>query len=104
MSSFEYSKFHCMLFCKFLKEKSQAEIMQLLASENDEWAEIFPLLSQLAAAGLVIPVSSVNCERDFSTMNRVKRMHTSKLFHKCSQNMKSFIFQHLFAFNFCMLF
>ncbi|XP_034059599.1 zinc finger protein 862-like [Gymnodraco acuticeps] len=46
--------------------------MQMLASENDEWAELYPLLGKLSAAGLVIPVSSVNCERDFSTMNRVK--------------------------------
>ncbi|KAI4822899.1 hypothetical protein KUCAC02_008420 [Chaenocephalus aceratus] len=28
--------------------------------------------SKLAAIGLTIPVSSVNCERDFSTLNRVK--------------------------------
>ncbi|XP_056267618.1 uncharacterized protein LOC130191903 isoform X1 [Pseudoliparis swirei] len=54
------------------KDKTQAEVMQLLASEKDEWAEIYPNLCLLASAGLVIPVSSVNCERDFSTMNRVK--------------------------------
>ncbi|KAK1901792.1 Zinc finger protein 862 [Dissostichus eleginoides] len=54
------------------KDKTQAEIMQLLASEKDEWAEIYPNLRLLSSAGLVIPVSSVNCERDFSTMNRVK--------------------------------
>ncbi|XP_071060695.1 uncharacterized protein [Pseudochaenichthys georgianus] len=54
------------------KDKTQAEIMQLLASEKDEWAEIYPNLCLLSSVGLVIPVSSVNCERDFSTMNRVK--------------------------------
>ncbi|XP_036975521.1 zinc finger protein 862-like isoform X3 [Acanthopagrus latus] len=54
------------------KDKNQAEIMTLLASECDEWGQIYPLLSRLAAIALVIPVSSVNCERDFSTMNRVK--------------------------------
>ncbi|KAK5852473.1 hypothetical protein PBY51_023938 [Eleginops maclovinus] len=51
-------------------DNSQTEIMHILASENDEWAEIYPNLCLLASAGLVIPVSSVNCERDFSTMNR----------------------------------
>ncbi|KAK5924626.1 hypothetical protein CgunFtcFv8_017222 [Champsocephalus gunnari] len=54
------------------KDKTQAEIMQLLASEKDEWSEIYPNLCLLSSVGLVIPVSSVNCERDFSTMNRVK--------------------------------
>lgn len=75
-------------FSKLLKDNSQAEIMQMLASENDEWAELYPLLGKLSAAGLVIPVSSVNCERDFSTMNRVRKIHTSKLFHRCSLDMK----------------
>ncbi len=45
--------------------------MEQLASEFDEWADIYPCLSQLAAVALVIPVSSVNCERDFSAMSRV---------------------------------
>lgn len=43
--------------------------MQLLASENDEWAEIYPNLCLLEATQLLTPVSSVNCERDFSTVN-----------------------------------
>ncbi|XP_056446991.1 uncharacterized protein LOC130383024 isoform X2 [Gadus chalcogrammus] len=53
------------------KDKSQADILRLLASECDEWGLIYPLLSRLAAIALVVPVSSVNCERDFSTMNRL---------------------------------
>ncbi|CAL8337679.1 unnamed protein product [Merluccius merluccius] len=43
----------------------------LMESEVGEWGQLFPLLSKLAAIGLTVPVSSVNCERDFSTMNRV---------------------------------
>jgi len=54
------------------KINKQDEIMSLLASECDEWAELYPCLSLLAGIGLVIPVSSVNCERDFSALNRVK--------------------------------
>ncbi|KAK7141431.1 hypothetical protein R3I93_010952 [Phoxinus phoxinus] len=54
------------------KNKDQEEILRLLASEIDEWANLYPCLSLLAGIALVIPVSSVNCERDFSTMNRVK--------------------------------
>ncbi len=76
---------HCMLFSPAL---AQAEILQLLASEHDEWAEIYPNLSLLASAGLVIPVSTVNCERDFSTMNRVSECYlyfgTKYIFHLIS--------------------
>lgn len=46
--------------------------MSLLASEFDEWANLYPCLSLLAGIALAIPVSSVNCEHDFSTMNRVR--------------------------------
>ncbi|XP_073672240.1 zinc finger protein 862-like [Paramisgurnus dabryanus] len=38
------------------KDKSQGAIMEKLASEFDEWADIYPCLSQLAAVALVIPV------------------------------------------------
>ncbi|XP_073718948.1 zinc finger protein 862 isoform X2 [Misgurnus anguillicaudatus] len=54
------------------KNKTQEELLSLLASEFDEWANLYPFLSLLASIALVIPISSVNCERDFSTMNRVK--------------------------------
>ncbi|XP_041924813.1 uncharacterized protein LOC121688957 isoform X2 [Alosa sapidissima] len=50
--------------------KNQEELLSLLASEFDEWANLYPCLSLLASIALVIPVSSVNCERDFSTMKR----------------------------------
>ena len=49
----------------------QKHLMQGLASEVGEWGQLYPSLSKLAAIGLTIKVSSVNCERDFSTMNRV---------------------------------
>lgn len=45
--------------------------MTLLASECDKCGPIYSLLSRLAASALVIPVSSVNCERDFTTMTSV---------------------------------
>ncbi|KAI9546634.1 hypothetical protein NQZ68_024532 [Dissostichus eleginoides] len=53
------------------KDKTQAEIMQLLASEKDEWAEIYPNLRLLSSAGLVIPVSSVKTD----LRNRLKGEH-----------------------------
>lgn len=53
------------------KEKKQAQIIQQLASEFNEWANIYPGLSLLAAVALVFPVFSINCKREFSAMNRV---------------------------------
>ncbi|MEQ2185945.1 hypothetical protein GOODEAATRI_023411 [Goodea atripinnis] len=44
---------------------------QLSTSGFDEWTDIYPCRSQLAAAAQVIPVSSVNCERDHSAINRL---------------------------------
>ncbi|CAL8311069.1 unnamed protein product, partial [Gadus morhua 'NCC'] len=52
--------------------KSQEELLTLLASEYDEWLDLYPCLSLLASIALIVPVSSVNCERDFSAMNRIK--------------------------------
>ncbi|KAK0134769.1 Zinc finger protein 862 [Merluccius polli] len=54
------------------QNKSQEELLRLLASEYDEWADLYPCLSLLASIALIVPVSSVNCERDFSAMNRIK--------------------------------
>lgn len=54
--------------------------MNLLGSECNEWGQIYPLPSRLAAVALVILVSSVNCERDsyFSTMNRVRTEYVAE--------------------------
>ncbi|XP_035854098.1 zinc finger protein 862-like [Sander lucioperca] len=54
------------------KDMDQLTIMSKLSSQHDEWYQIYPSLSKLAAITLTVPISSVNCERDFSTMNRVK--------------------------------
>ncbi|KAK0151076.1 hypothetical protein N1851_007767 [Merluccius polli] len=52
-------------------DMDQLTIMGKLASQYDELGQLYPCLSQLAAIALTVPISSVNCERDFS-MNRVK--------------------------------
>ena len=51
--------------------------MQELASDFGELKLLYPNLAQLSAIALTIPVSSVNCERDFSAMNRVFCFHFS---------------------------
>ncbi|CAL8341754.1 unnamed protein product [Gadus morhua 'NCC'] len=54
------------------KNKSQEELLTLLASEYDEWLDLYPCLSLLASIAMIVPVSSVNCKRHFSAMNRIK--------------------------------
>ncbi|XP_061750011.1 uncharacterized protein LOC133549001 isoform X8 [Nerophis ophidion] len=68
----EWTSFKNHVLTGAFKDKNQADILTLLASEFDEWDNVYPCLSLLAGIALVIPVSSVNCERDFSTLNRVK--------------------------------
>ncbi|KAK0137821.1 Zinc finger protein 862 [Merluccius polli] len=55
-----------------LKDKTQLGIMNDLTSKYEEFGVLYPNLCKLAAIALTVPLSSVNCERDFSTMNRVK--------------------------------
>nr|XP_023853130.1 zinc finger protein 862-like [Salvelinus alpinus] len=52
--------------------------MTKLTSQFDEWGQLYPCLSQLAIA-LTLPVSYVNCERDFSAVKRVKTDLRSRL-------------------------
>ena len=52
--------------CDSLQELAQ----QVLS--NNFMNELFPLISNLLVHALVLPVSSVECERCFSAINRVK--------------------------------
>lgn len=72
----------------------QAEIMQKLASEFNKWTDIYYGLSLRVAVALVIPVSSVNCEGDFSAMNRVRD------FQPCKRALCTFSVHFLFC---CLL-
>lgn len=56
------------------QDMDQVTAMGKLSSQNDEWAQLYPSMSKLAAIVLTVPISSVNCERDFSTMNRVRHL------------------------------
>ena len=51
---------------------------------NNTLRDLFPQLSRLASIALIIPVSTAECERCFSSMNRIKtdlrnRLNTSTL-------------------------
>ncbi|XP_063734282.1 uncharacterized protein LOC134861183 [Eleginops maclovinus] len=66
----EWQSYKVLITTGILKDKSQLEIMTAMASGYDELHLLYPNLSLLSAIALTIPVSSVNCERDFSAMNR----------------------------------
>ncbi|KAK5859373.1 hypothetical protein PBY51_020933 [Eleginops maclovinus] len=68
----EWSSYNQHLLTGAFKDMDQVTTMEKLSSQNDEWAQLYPSMSQLAAIALTVPISSVNCERDFSMMNRVK--------------------------------
>ena len=44
-----------------------------------KYRETFPNLFKLVSAAFAIPVTSADCERGFSTQNRIKRAHRSSL-------------------------
>ena len=63
----------CLVFCLiYLQDKPQLAVLREVASQYGELGQLYPCLSKLAAIALTVPVGSVNCERDFSTMNRVR--------------------------------
>ena len=65
-------------FCEFIHSHVQLKNCKTLLelSEkvvgNDSIASLFPLMSKLIVRALVLPVFTADCERCFSTMNRVK--------------------------------
>lgn len=63
----------CNWYAIFFQDMDQQKIMEKLAAQivGAEWGQLYPGLSKLAAIDLSIPISSVNCEHDFSTLNRV---------------------------------
>ncbi|KAK7880350.1 hypothetical protein WMY93_033006 [Mugilogobius chulae] len=68
----EWASYKQHLLMGAFKDMDQLNVMSKLSSQNEEWGQLYPGMSQLAAIALTVPISSVNCERDFSTMNRVK--------------------------------
>ena len=52
------------------------ELQSVLA---DRYSDTFPQILALTSAALAIPISSADCEREFSTQNRIKRNQRSSL-------------------------
>ena len=50
--------------------------------KTEELCRMFPILAKLAAIGLLLPLSTVDCERGFSTLPRVKTDLRNRLINK----------------------
>ncbi|KAL0964158.1 hypothetical protein UPYG_G00319990 [Umbra pygmaea] len=92
----EWQSFKVLTTTGILKDKSQLDIMTAMVSGSDELHLVYPNLSLLSAIALKIPVSSVNCERDFVEMNRIKTDLRNRLqgnsLTACMKIMQQFIF------------
>lgn len=71
------------LFVNNFSNKTMRQMTSLLGTDSS-LQDMYPNLSKLASIAALIPVSTAECERSFSTMNRVKtklrnRMKTSTL-------------------------
>ena len=60
-----------------LKDKSCQEVLQLLISSSN--AILYPNLAALASVALVLPMSTVDCERGFSALGRIKTKLRNRL-------------------------
>ena len=61
--------FKHILVSEFL-EVSPHEVMAAVSSDGS-FSSLYPCISRLASIALTLPVSTANCERRFSTMNRI---------------------------------
>ena len=61
-----------------LKQLPPCELMTHILSTTEIQA-MFPNLTKLAAIGLVLPMSTVDCERDFSVLSRNKTDQHNRL-------------------------
>ena len=71
------------LFANNFSDRSMRQMTSLLSTDTS-LQDMYPNLSKLASIAALVPVSTAECERSFSTMNRVKtklrnRMRTSTL-------------------------
>ena len=71
------------LFVNNFSNTSMRQMTNLLCTDSS-LQDMYPQLSKLASIAALVPVSTADCERTFSTMNRVKtklrnRMKTSTL-------------------------
>ena len=64
-----------------LKQLNMRDLMHHVV-KTPEFSAMFPNLFKLAAIGLLLPVTTVDCERGFSTLSRVKTKLRNRLSNK----------------------
>ena len=73
----EWMGFKHILVSEFL-EVSPHEVMAAVSSDGS-FSSLYPCISRLASIALTLPVSTADCERGFSTMNRIKTSPRNRL-------------------------
>ena len=73
----EWMGFKHILVSEFL-EVSPHEVMAAVSSDGS-FSSLYPCISRLASIALTLPVSTADCERGFSTMNRIKTNPRNRL-------------------------
>ena len=61
-----------------LSDKTADAVMGILVSDTS-LSFLYPYLSKIASIALTLPVSTADCERGFSTMNRIKTDRRTRL-------------------------
>ena len=69
-----------------LRQLATHQIMSLL-QKKEELQDMLPNLSRLAAIGLLLPMPTVDCEREFSTLKRIKTDLRNRLSSMTLQNL-----------------
>ena len=59
------------LMCDTYRQNSMKAVLKILVADRTV-SHLYPQLRKLATIALVLPVSTAECERAFSTMNRIK--------------------------------
>ena len=54
------------------------DVMEVLSSDPS-FSSLYPYLSNIASIALTLPISTADCERGFSTMNRIKTDQRNRL-------------------------
>ena len=70
----------------YLKGKNSHELFTALVKEHC-LRDIFPNLYKLAVIALVIPISTADCERGFSTVKRVKTKLRNRMSNRIMKNL-----------------
>lgn len=70
------------LFKKVVKNENMLDFGKFSEKFLREYSDTFPIISKIMKVALVLPVTSVPCERGFSTQNRIKSNFRNSLNNK----------------------